>query len=328
MRERGVRPVRGALNAVREPGVSQAPVVRLGLGALHLYWTRRLTVSPSSMASGGSAPSTRRPRRCGGVIPRGAGGPQHPGGAARVRRNHPAQLPAPRAGRQDAADLAGATLRPAAGCRQPCRCPTGCCRCISGWPTCTPPPPNRSAPARRNEKAGAENQQAAGSAASVAEALSREADAGRLRFLAAVSEALIGTPDTAESAGKLVELVVPRLGDGAIVSAVGDDGQSGQESHHHRDPAPGADLDGYLAGRIRGTGNDSPMVEGAAVRGAGPEPRFMLIDRRCGSAVHARSPTRSGCSGGCLSAPTPRHLGRPRPGFPPFRGRPARGRSP
>jgi sigma-B regulation protein RsbU (phosphoserine phosphatase) len=88
-----------------------------------------------------------------------------------------------------------------------------------------------------------------------------DGDRGRLRFLAEVNEALISTLDTGESAAQIAELVVPRLCDWAIVAMLGDDGRpTGEEARAHRDPARRPDLDIYLSGRIRGTGDDSPLM--------------------------------------------------------------------
>jgi serine phosphatase RsbU (regulator of sigma subunit) len=84
---------------------------------------------------------------------------------------------------------------------------------------------------------------------------------GRLRYLAEVSEAMITTLDTGETASRLAEVVVPRLCDWAVVLLVGDDGGPGKEARAHRDPARRADVNTYLDGRLRGTGDDGPMVE-------------------------------------------------------------------
>src|SRR3954453_6107169 len=83
----------------------------------------------------------------------------------------------------------------------------------------------------------------------------------RLRFLAEVSEAMITTLDTGESATQLAELTVSRLCDWAVVALVGEDGGPGEEAWAHRDPARSADLDTYLRGRLRDIGNDVAMVD-------------------------------------------------------------------
>lgn len=86
-------------------------------------------------------------------------------------------------------------------------------------------------------------------------------DRDRLRFLAEVSEALISTLDSGKSAAQLAELVVPRLCDWAIVAMLDENGRpTGEEVRAHRDPARRADLDTYLNGRVRGTGDDSPLM--------------------------------------------------------------------
>jgi len=86
------------------------------------------------------------------------------------------------------------------------------------------------------------------------------ADADRLRFLARVTETMIGTLDTGESATRLAELVVPRLSDWALVILSGDDGRPGEEGRAHRDPARRADVDVYRDGRAEVTGPDNPIV--------------------------------------------------------------------
>jgi phosphoserine phosphatase RsbU/P len=83
----------------------------------------------------------------------------------------------------------------------------------------------------------------------------------RLRFLAEVSEALISTLDTGESAQTLAELVVGRLCDWAIVSVRGDDGVGADHALAHADPARLADVRAYLGGRVPGGGDESPMVQ-------------------------------------------------------------------
>src|SRR4051812_40856247 len=70
-------------------------------------------------------------------------------------------------------------------------------------------------------------------------------DRDRLRFLAEVSEAMITTLDTGESATQLAELAVSRLCDWAVVALIGEDGGPGEEAWAHRDPARRADLDTY-----------------------------------------------------------------------------------
>jgi sigma-B regulation protein RsbU (phosphoserine phosphatase) len=87
------------------------------------------------------------------------------------------------------------------------------------------------------------------------------ADRDRLRFLAEVSEAMITTLDTGESATQLAELAVSRLCDWAIVALVCEDGGPGEEASAHRDPARRGDLDTYLRGRLRDTGDDAAMVD-------------------------------------------------------------------
>jgi sigma-B regulation protein RsbU (phosphoserine phosphatase) len=87
------------------------------------------------------------------------------------------------------------------------------------------------------------------------------ADWERLRFLAEVSESMISTLDTGEGAAQLAELAVSRLCDWAVVATLGDDGRpTGEEARAHRDQARRADLDTYLAGRVPGTGDDSPLM--------------------------------------------------------------------
>ncbi|MGY1639059.1 PP2C family protein-serine/threonine phosphatase [Geodermatophilus sp. SYSU D00742] len=93
------------------------------------------------------------------------------------------------------------------------------------------------------------------------------AEDDRLRFLAEVSEAMISTLDAGESLGKLVDLVVPRLADWAVVTVVGDDGQPPEESWAHRDPARLADLDAYMRGRVRVPGDDNDPLTAALLTG-------------------------------------------------------------
>lgn len=89
----------------------------------------------------------------------------------------------------------------------------------------------------------------------------RVADADRLQFLAEVSEAMITTLDTGESASRLAELAASRLCDWAFVSLAGEDGGPGEETWAHRDPACLADLETYLTKRLRNTGDDVAMVD-------------------------------------------------------------------
>jgi sigma-B regulation protein RsbU (phosphoserine phosphatase) len=91
-------------------------------------------------------------------------------------------------------------------------------------------------------------------------------DTDRLRFLAEVSEAMITTLDTGASATQLAELAVRRLCDWAIVALVDEHGGSGEEAWAHRDAARRDDLDTYLRGRLRDTGDDTAMV-GALLSG-------------------------------------------------------------
>jgi PAS domain S-box-containing protein len=91
-------------------------------------------------------------------------------------------------------------------------------------------------------------------------------DRDRLRFLAEVSEAMITTLDTGESASRLAELAVTRLCDWAVVALIGEDGGPGEEAWAHRDPARRDDLARYLRGRLRDAGGDSAMV-GALLSG-------------------------------------------------------------
>jgi sigma-B regulation protein RsbU (phosphoserine phosphatase) len=88
-----------------------------------------------------------------------------------------------------------------------------------------------------------------------------DVDRDRLRCLAEVSEALTSTLNTGQSAAQLAELVVPRLCDWALVAMLGEDGRpTGEEARAHHDPARRAALDTYLTGRVRGTGDDSPLL--------------------------------------------------------------------
>ena len=96
----------------------------------------------------------------------------------------------------------------------------------------------------------------------VAEEAAADEDAGhRLRYLSDVSETMIATLDSGESATRLAELVVSRLCDWAVV-AIGDEhGGVGEKAWAHRDPARRADLDRYMTERREGTGDDTAMID-------------------------------------------------------------------
>jgi sigma-B regulation protein RsbU (phosphoserine phosphatase) len=91
-----------------------------------------------------------------------------------------------------------------------------------------------------------------------ADAVPDEGD--RLRFLAEVSESMVSTLDPTKSVATLVDLVVPRLCDWAVVTVVGDDGAPFDQGWGHRDPARVPDLELYLGNRVRPAGEDNPMV--------------------------------------------------------------------
>ena len=88
----------------------------------------------------------------------------------------------------------------------------------------------------------------------------RDAESDRLRYLAEVSESMISTLDTGESVATLLNLVVPRLCDWAVVTVLGDDGQPADAGRTHRDPDGLRALDVYLRGRTRNTGEGSPLA--------------------------------------------------------------------
>jgi sigma-B regulation protein RsbU (phosphoserine phosphatase) len=96
--------------------------------------------------------------------------------------------------------------------------------------------------------------------AAVAAADGADDDRDRLRFLAQVSETMISTLNIGEAATRLAELAASRLCDWAIVTLAGEDAGRGEQWWAHRDPARRADLDTYLTGRLRDTGDDAPMV--------------------------------------------------------------------
>jgi serine phosphatase RsbU (regulator of sigma subunit) len=82
----------------------------------------------------------------------------------------------------------------------------------------------------------------------------------RLRYLAEVSESMVSTLDPRESVATLIDLVVPRLCDWAIVSVTRDDGVPADEGWAHRDPARADDLDLYLSRRVRTAVEDNPLA--------------------------------------------------------------------
>ena len=87
-----------------------------------------------------------------------------------------------------------------------------------------------------------------------------DSDRERLRYLAEVSDAMISTLDTGESATRLAELAVRRLCDWAVVALRGEDDAPGDQGWAHRDPARRGDLDTYLSGRLAGTGDDQALI--------------------------------------------------------------------
>ena len=99
---------------------------------------------------------------------------------------------------------------------------------------------------------------APGSLAAAAAGLDAERD--RLAYLARVTETMIGTLDTGESATRLAELAVARLCDWAIVALGPEDGRAGEEGRAHRDPARRRDVDTYRDGRLRVTRPDTPIA--------------------------------------------------------------------
>jgi sigma-B regulation protein RsbU (phosphoserine phosphatase) len=85
--------------------------------------------------------------------------------------------------------------------------------------------------------------------------LDQLAEADRLRFLAEVTETMIGTLDTGESATKLAELAVSRLCDWSVVVLQGEDGAPGEEGRAHRDRSLRHAVDLYRDGRLRRSGS-------------------------------------------------------------------------
>jgi serine phosphatase RsbU (regulator of sigma subunit) len=89
-----------------------------------------------------------------------------------------------------------------------------------------------------------------------------DVDRERLRLLAEVSEAMISsTLDIDDALQKLMGLVVPRLGDWAVVALLGDDRRANASARAHSDPARVADMDTYLDRPDPGEGDqDSPLA--------------------------------------------------------------------
>jgi len=119
-----------------------------------------------------------------------------------------------------------------------------------------------------------------------------DADRERLRFLAEVSEAMISsTLDIDEALQKLMDLVVPRLADWAIVALLGEDRKATGSARAHRDPARVADMNAYLDRPDPGEGDqDSPLAaafftgEPIAVH---PIPPEMIADQLTSDEVRA-----------------------------------------
>lgn len=89
---------------------------------------------------------------------------------------------------------------------------------------------------------------------------SPEADHDRLRFLAEVSESMISTLDTGESLEKLLDLLVPRMCDWAVVALIGEDRKTLESARTHRDPEMLPVLNAYLDRPEQGGNEDSPMA--------------------------------------------------------------------
>ncbi|MGZ4649862.1 MAG: SpoIIE family protein phosphatase [Kineosporiaceae bacterium] len=87
-----------------------------------------------------------------------------------------------------------------------------------------------------------------------------EGDHDRLRFLAEVSESMISTLDTGESLQKLLDLLVPRMCDWAVVALIGEDRKTQASVRAHRDPDMLATLDTYLDRPEQGGNEDTPMT--------------------------------------------------------------------
>ncbi|WP_448628281.1 SpoIIE family protein phosphatase [Geodermatophilus sp. URMC 64] len=88
-----------------------------------------------------------------------------------------------------------------------------------------------------------------------------DADRERLRFLAEVSEAMISSSlDTQKALERLIELVVPRLCDWAVVALIGEDRQPTETARAHRDPARVADMNTWLDKPAQAGNDDDPMT--------------------------------------------------------------------
>jgi serine phosphatase RsbU (regulator of sigma subunit) len=98
----------------------------------------------------------------------------------------------------------------------------------------------------------------------------------RLAYLAEVSESLIASLDTGATAERLAQLAVPRLADWSTVTVLGEDGVADLSGRSHRDPGRLADLDTYLAGRVRGA-RQIPRL--AAALASGEPVLLTAIDR-------------------------------------------------
>src|SRR4051794_8705903 len=82
----------------------------------------------------------------------------------------------------------------------------------------------------------------------------------RLAYLARVTEGMIGTLNTGESATRLAELAVSRLCDWALVVLGPEDGRPAEECRAHRDPALRRDVDTYRDGRVQVNRPDNPIA--------------------------------------------------------------------
>ena len=99
----------------------------------------------------------------------------------------------------------------------------------------------------------------------------------RLTLLDQVSDTLIRSLHTGESADALARLVIPRLADWATVTVLAEDGSDELTGRAHRDPDRLADLDTYLTGRSGGVRNRpalaASLMAGKPLRLTGPSER-------------------------------------------------------